>query len=695
MLMKFTRIVLLASCAILAVAQQPPRKTQQPQSRDLTIEKIGTETTPTKTVTMPRSWAVIVGISRYKSSSVRPLQFSERDAQSIKTILINPEGGSFKEENVHLLLGSDATLDKVRYEIGTWLPQNAKEGDRALIYFAGHGFIDPNTGRGYLAPYDIDPNHFGSTGYPMDELAEVIGGKIHAKSKILLTDACHSGAISPEDTQNINHKLMDLNKSLFSLTASRDREVSYETELLEGGHGVFTYYLVEGLKGQADISPRDGIVTADELAEYVHTQVRDYTTKNAPSPQNPTSDQGSYDPAMLMSYAGPGVVPDAPAPKVGELVFGVNKDGVEVFLDGKSIGVLNKGTPVSMPGLQPGPHTVLGVKDGFESYGPVEVTVYPGGRDSVTVNILVPRHHKQEAMDLLKKGLKDYNDQDYHKAADTFEKAFQIDSTYAEAAYYLARADNALFEEPKAETWFEKALQIQPDYVECRANYAGMLLDTGSTDKALIQIDRVLTTDPKNYDALRQKSEALRFKALYDDSIKAARQAIQLKPDLAEPYLWLGDSLRLSGKYTDAEDAYIQFLKLSNLNSHLGGQLNYWLLGSFFGMGRKHHAAEADIWKMDRSLGYFGLCDAERKLQHFHSAIPFCTWALKYDSQDALAHYALGLVYEHDAVETGSVAELQPALTHFQQVLTINPDLDEAADSKKNIANIQKFLQGK
>jgi hypothetical protein len=62
----------------------------------------------------------------------------------------------------------------------------------------------------------------------MDELGATIGGKIQAKDKILLTDSCHSGAIRPEDVQDINHTLIDLNKSLFSLTASRDREVSYE-----------------------------------------------------------------------------------------------------------------------------------------------------------------------------------------------------------------------------------------------------------------------------------------------------------------------------------------------------------------------------------------------------------------------------------------------------------------------------------
>jgi len=222
-----------------------------------------------------------------------------------------------------------------------------------------------------------------------------------------------------------------------------------------------------------------------------------------------------------------------------------------------------------------------------------------------------------------------------------------------------------------------------------------MLLDTGSVDEALIQINAVLVRDPNNVDALRQKAQALRFKALYPQSIEAARQCIKLAPTLAEPHLWLADSLRLGGQPADSQPEYVTFLKLSNLNSGLGGQLNYWVVGSLIGLGKKKRAAEQDIWKIQRSLAYYGLCDAERLLKHYHSAIPYCQQALSYDPQDALAHYTLALNYVHEAQANGDYAELYPALTHFQQVVSINPDLDEANYSKQNIANIQKALQSK
>ena len=235
-----------------------------------------------------------------------------------------------------MLTGDKATLAAVRREIGTWLPSVAKEDDRVLIYFAGHGFM--SQGKGYLAPFDFERDRIADTGYPMDELGTVIGGKIKAKSKILLTDACHSGAITPEDTENLNSRFGDLSKSLFSLTASRAREQSFEVADLKGGHGVFTYYVVQGMEGAAD-SSGDGVVTADELAEYVHTQVREYTTNR----QNPTSDKSNYDPEMLLAYIPSKAKPAAaPEPKFGTLIFESNMDGVEVFVDGKTYGVLQK-----------------------------------------------------------------------------------------------------------------------------------------------------------------------------------------------------------------------------------------------------------------------------------------------------------------------------------------------------------------
>src|ERR1700752_3329521 len=160
------RISSLVGVAVFAAAQTTPQR-----PRDLKYEENRPEA---PSVSIPRGYALIVGISNYKNLPAKSqLEFSERDADAIYSIFINPEGGNFHAENVHRLTGAQATLANVKRELETWLPSMAKEDDRVVIYFAGHGFI--SGGRAYLAPYDLDPNNIRGTGYPMDTLGQVAG----------------------------------------------------------------------------------------------------------------------------------------------------------------------------------------------------------------------------------------------------------------------------------------------------------------------------------------------------------------------------------------------------------------------------------------------------------------------------------------------------------------------------------------
>ena len=682
---RFLRLCLVLAAPLLAQ--------QQTQERDLKVEKDLPAAVQPSAVSIPRGYALVVGIAGYQNPGVPKLHFSERDAQDMFDVLISPEGGNFHRENVHLLIGAKATLANVRHELEEWLPSQAKDNDRVLIYFAGHGFVFQ--GHGYLAPYDIDPRRIRHTGYPMDELGATIGGKIRAKDKILFTDSCHSGAIRPEDSQDINHTLIDLNKSLFSLTASRDREVSYEGEKWGGGHGIFTYYLVRGLEGEADENG-DGIVTADELYDYVYRNVRQDTSEAVQGQQNPTVGQGSFDPRMLLAYVPSRAKPGAPpAPKEGTFIIESNMDGVEVFLDGKSVGVVNKGKALTLPGLAPGAHTIKGVKMGYEPDGPRDESAYPGRETTVSIKIMIARRRNRAAADALDKGLEYYRkgyEQNYRKAVAEFQKALDLDPEYSQAALYLARAYNALFDEQNAEKYFRRAIEIDPDYLEAHASFGGMLLDTGNTDEAIRQFETVIRREPNNVLALTNLAQAYRMKGLYPDSIESARKAVQLGPELAEPHLWMADSMRLSSQFEASVPEYESYLRLSNFDSKLAGQLNYYVLGFLVGMGRKKRAAQQDIWKDLRSLAYYGICDSEAKLKHFDRAITACQQSLTYDPRDPYAHYSLALAFANQGKRTRDCGMLAAALPHFRSMLEIDPDLEQADFARQNVQAIEHYL---
>ena len=669
-------------------AQTKSGANQSKSARDLRYEE---DRPAAPSVAIPRGYALIVGIGSYKNLPAKAqLEFAERDAEAMYSILINPESGNFRAENVHRLTGAKATLAALKQELEVWLPSVAREEDRVVIYFAGHGFIQG--GRAYLAPHDLDPNNIPATGYPMDTLGNVAGARIKAKWKVLLTDSCHSGAITPDaDAQALNRSLLDLSRSMFSLTASRDRERSFESANWGGGHGIFTYYVVKGLEGEADENG-DGIVTADELAEYTRRNVREATNGQ----QNPTSDRGSFDPKMLLAYLPAGLrTANAPPPKDGTLVFEANMDGVEVFVDGVSRGVINKGTPLRLPGLRPGNHTVQGVKMGYEPDGPREELVTPGRESTVSLKILVARRRTKAALDEVHDGLEQYNKgtpDNYRRAAQHFEKALQIDAKYSQAALYLGRVYYTLFDEKKAEAAFRRALEIAPDYQEARVALAGMLLDIGGTDEAIRQLNIVTQREKNNATALYMEAQAYRMKDLYPQSIDSARAAIKLAPGVGEPHLWLAESLRLSNKYGDSTPEYAEYLRLSDFDSKLAGKMNYYVVGFLVGLGKKKRAAQTDAWRDMRSLAFFGLCDAERKQSHFDTAVAYCQKSLAYDSNDPYTHYALALCYARQAEQSGSVETLSAAQKHFRAMLAINSDIEEAKFAKANLQSIDQLL---
>jgi Caspase domain len=232
-------------------------------------------------------WAVVIGVGQYQSTAIPSLRYSVADAELVQQTLVGQAG--FKKENVLLLTDKTErkpTLRDLKWALGTFLARSAKKDDLIVIYFAGHGApeIDPRGTESdglakYLVPSDADPNDLYSTGLPMDEF-QTIFDRIEADRVVVLLDACYSGAAGGRTFASrrtravrVDEVFLDRltrSKGRAIITASRASEVSIEVPEL--GHGLFTYYLVQGLHGAADLD-RDGIVTLQELYQYLEQQV--------------------------------------------------------------------------------------------------------------------------------------------------------------------------------------------------------------------------------------------------------------------------------------------------------------------------------------------------------------------------------------------------------------------------------------
>jgi len=253
-------------------------------------------------------WAVVIGISQYKYSNkgINPLRYADKDAKAFYDFLKTPNGGAFPESNIKLLLNKDATLSNINEAINVFLAK-AIEEDIVIIYFAGHGSPDPNNAKNlFLLTYDTDPNKMAATGYLMDDLKKAMERFIKARNILIFTDACHSAGVtggyatrSRSDELIVNRYLLNLAKSENStliFTASEANEKSLESTKWGGGHGVFTWALLEGMKGEADFN-NDGIVTLGELIDYTQEKVKRETN----SQQHPDKSSTKFDRNLPMS----------------------------------------------------------------------------------------------------------------------------------------------------------------------------------------------------------------------------------------------------------------------------------------------------------------------------------------------------------------------------------------------------------
>ena len=215
------------------------------------------------------SHAVVIGIDDYKHWP--RLSYAVNDARAVRDLLVEKQ--RFKPENVALLLNADATRERILYELGDRLadPKRVAREDRVFVFFAGHGATRrlPN-GRslGYIIPVEAGQAEYQSQAVSMTNFQDV-SEAIPAKHVLYVTDACYSGVALTRgggDPSGAYLKEMGRRTVRQILTAGgADQEVADNGP---NGHSIFTWALLQGLEGRADLSG-DGYVTGAELGAYV------------------------------------------------------------------------------------------------------------------------------------------------------------------------------------------------------------------------------------------------------------------------------------------------------------------------------------------------------------------------------------------------------------------------------------------
>jgi tetratricopeptide (TPR) repeat protein len=662
--------------------------------RDLVIRRVASPAELSTEVKVRRGYAIVVAVGKYQNLDPKDhLKFSESDAEAVYQTLISKDGGNLEPENVKKLIGSRATLANLTDALEKWLPSVAQEQDRVIVYFAGHGLVDH--GRGYLAPYDVNVNNVAGTAYPMEKVGTVLGKQVKAGWKVLFTDACHSGKITPETSQEaVYNAFRGLPPSFLTLTSSRESESSYEDPKLASGYGLFSYYLIQGWKGQADVDPRDGIVSADELVEYVRREVRAHARRNGVS-QTPT-ERGDFPAEMMLGFSPERrtklIQVTAPQLANGAVLVEVNLEDVEVYVDDQLIGKAAPGKSLRVPGLSAGLHTVRGVRMGYDPASK-EVLVVPGQEQTVTLRIQYQRTIKKTAQQLYRDGEAIYSrrgsEADLKKAADFFERALRDDSQYADAAVKLCLTRQILRETEAGKKSCKRAIDLEPDNVDARIYYSALLIESGDTTTAIQQLTEATRRNPAHSPAYSNLAEAFLLAKAYDKSEEAATKAIELSAKNSQGYLFRGDARRFQNRHDQAIADYQKYLELDNFVAPLYQKIPVWLIGT--GLSYRN-AGQKRVFATQRSSAYFGLCVCETERKNYLRAREYCEKALTIDKEDATTVYWLGTVFMDLFNRDNRRDYLVRAQESIQRALAINPDADYAAEAKQNLVQIREIL---
>lgn len=242
--------------------------------------------------------AIIVAPS-YRDSGLATLRFTFADAIELKAELER------QGYTVRVIPSTEATADGIRQSLAN--QKTFLEGTKQatlLFAFMGHGFEDGH-GKNYLMTYGADPNNLDKEALSVDEVQSLMSAS-GARRKVIFIDACRNvpGTRDAEKARTMAD--FKAAEGMAILLATKPGAYSYEDSDLS--HGVFTYFLLDGLRGKA--AGKDGFVTFHDLSDYVERSVSAYAMKK---------DQAQKPLATLKDVGGDFLLATAAPPKPDEV----------------------------------------------------------------------------------------------------------------------------------------------------------------------------------------------------------------------------------------------------------------------------------------------------------------------------------------------------------------------------------------
>ncbi|MEW6730078.1 MAG: caspase family protein [Acidobacteriota bacterium] len=573
-------LVMTAMAAVLVINAQDQRE------RGL---KVGATTQETLAGRKVELWAVLIGISRYQygdqnidGNQISNLKNAADDAQAIYDFLRSDEGGNFRNvtEGGHMILLKDEQATLANVERALSLLKQTKPDDYFVIYIAAHGALIPERSKKsdttievpYFVLYDTDLDNMQGTGMRMDLFRKIVEA-IPAKKGLVLSDTCHSAGVQlmgrdPSSTSlraNVRYleEMGRIGSGVGFISAADQLEQSYELDELN--HGVFTYSLLEALRGNAD-EDQDGIVNFNELVKFLRQEVPRLTDQKQHPHYTTTAIEANYIPLSIVRYADHRDLNSRDhMGEYGTLVLRTpDVDGVEVAIDGSVIGRLSSNGERTVKARM-GEHQLSFSKGVLKRE--LQIMVERDRSKLVEVNLSFSESEEEslvgstkqqqsvflptettpskEAKDLFLKGVESFNQQKFKNAIDLFSRALKANNgVYADALVFRGRAEQSLGLKEAALISFQTALQLRPTDFETQTLLAEAKFNAGYNVNEVVEELRNIINRHPNFDFARVVLGDILF--WRHDLIGAERQlrrAIIINPLSPPAHMILADVL--------------------------------------------------------------------------------------------------------------------------------------------------------
>jgi uncharacterized caspase-like protein len=225
--------------------------------------------------------ALLIGVSDYKDKNLKPLPFCENDAKKIYELLISSKLG-FEISEDNKMIGEVNARNMKKAIKDFFQHRGTQAQDILLFYSAGHCVAD-NSGQVFMASSEIDSTYPSIGGFLFQDLAKLTNASYSTRT-ITILDYCHSasfdptGRRDPNDAAKTTYRKIDDESNVLRQWRGRCLLAACESykranEIKREKYSIFTYYLLEGLRGKPQSIDNYGNVTVDRLANYVYDTI--------------------------------------------------------------------------------------------------------------------------------------------------------------------------------------------------------------------------------------------------------------------------------------------------------------------------------------------------------------------------------------------------------------------------------------